>query len=84
MPRCGSFELDIDYQVYFQDGGEEIGAVRSVAADHLVVYIEGAKDFVVPATAVHAAHNGKVILDQKKVNPDLLEAARHAHDRETE
>jgi hypothetical protein len=84
MAHCGTFQVDLGYQVYFKDGGEEIGAVRAIAQDHLVVFVEGAKDFVVMATAVSAAHNGKVILDPKKVNPDLLEAARHAHDAETE
>lgn len=84
MTIRGRFQIDIGFQVYLSEGGEEIGAVRSVAPDHIVVYVEGATDFVVVGPAVHAAHDGKVILDPAKVEPALLEAARHAHERETE
>lgn len=82
MARVGKYEVDVGFQVYLRDGGEEIVAVRSVAPDHVVVYVEGAKDFVIPGTAVKAAHAGKLILDPSKVNPDVLEAARHAHESE--
>ncbi len=78
------FQVDIGFQVYFQEGGEEIGAVRQVASDHLVVYVEGKGDFVVQPQAVHAAHDGKVLLDATKVDAALLEAAGHAHERETD
>lgn len=79
-----AFQIDVGYQVYFAEGGEEIGAVRAVNPDHLVIYIEGATDFIVEGPAVHAAHDGKVILDSTKVSKELLAAAGHAHERETE
>jgi hypothetical protein len=78
----GSFRVEVGYQVYLSEGGEEIGAVRQVEADHLVIYVEGARDFIVAGPAVHAAHDGKVILDPEHVDPALLEAAGHAHERE--
>jgi hypothetical protein len=84
MTTRGVFGVEIGFQVYLEEGGEEIGAVRQVAHDHVVVYIEGAREFTIPGPAVRAAHDGKLVLDPKKVDPALLEAARHAHERETE
>ena len=70
--------------MYFEEGGEEIGAVRVVNHDHVVVYIEGAGDFVVEPAAVKGAHDGKLLLDAAKADPKLVAAAKHAHERETE
>ena len=78
------FRVSIDDQVFLADSDEEIGAVRQVNADHLVVYIENAGDFLVYGPQVKAAHDGKVILDPAKVEPKLLEAAQTAHERETD
>lgn len=78
-----AFHVAIGDQLFLEEGGEEIGAVRKVAPDHLVVYIEAAGDFVVPGAWVRAAHHGKVVLDASKVEDDtLLQAAHRAHDRE--
>jgi hypothetical protein len=84
MTKRAVFQVDIGFQVFFEEGGEEIGAVRAVAPDHIVVYVEGAREFTVLGTAVRAAHDGKLVLDASKVDPALLEAARHAHEHETE
>ena len=78
------FQIDVGYQVYLAEGGEEIGAVRHVAPDHIVVYVEGARDFIVKGPAVQAAHDGKVVLDPAVIEPELLDAAQHAHDAETD
>lgn len=79
------FQVQVDDQLFLEEGGEEIGAVREVKADHLVVYIEASGDFVVPGTWVRAAHDGKVVLDEAKIeDPKLLAAAKAAHERETE
>ena len=59
-----------------------MGAVRQVAKDHLVIYIENAGDFVVRGNHVKSAHDGKVILDKDTVEPQLLEAAKKAHEHE--
>ena len=79
-----NFQVSVGDQVYLEEGGEEIGAVRKVAKDHLVIYIEAAGDFVVPGPGVRAAHDGKVVLDPHNLEPTLLDAARTAHERETD
>jgi hypothetical protein len=84
MAKRALFQVDIGFQVYFEEGGEEIGAVRDVRPDHIVVYVEGAREFTVLGNAVRAAHDGKLVLDPTKVEPALLAAARRAHENETE
>jgi hypothetical protein len=79
-----AFHVQIGDQLFLEEGGEEIGAVRKVAPDHLVVYVEAAGDFVIPGPWVRAAHDGKVVLDPMKVDPTFLVVAAGAHDRETE
>lgn len=79
-----SFHVRIGDQLFLEEGGEEIGAVRQVESDHLVVYIEAAGDFVVPGPWVRAAHDGKVVLDPERLDERLLAAARSAHDREVD
>jgi len=79
-----NFQVSVGDQVFFEEGGEEIGAVRKVERDHLVVYIEAAGDFIVQGPQVKAAHHGKVVLDSTLVEQRLLDAARGAHERETD
>ena len=57
--------IEIGFQVYAVEGGEEFGAVRGYEphANGLVIYIENAGDFEVPAEAVRRVHDGKVIVD---------------------
>lgn len=77
-----NFTVSVGDQVFLEEGGEEIGAVRKVERDHIVVYIEAAGDFVVKGPEVQAIHHGKVILAPDKIDARLLEAARSAHERE--
>jgi hypothetical protein len=79
-----AFNVQVGFQVFLAEGGEEIGAVRVVEHDHVVVYVEGAGDFVVNGAAVKSAHDGKLVLDPAHVSPELLTAAKHAHEHETE
>jgi len=74
--------IDIGYQTFSSDGGEEFGAVRRVMPDSLVVYVENAGDFVIPEDAVEAVHYQKVIVNCDKLGEDIREAIRHAHDDE--
>jgi hypothetical protein len=76
--------IEIGFQVYAVEGGEEFGAVRGYMpnTNALVVYIENAGDFVVPLEAVHRVHDGKVVVDVGQLDPRLREAIAHAHDRE--
>jgi len=76
--------VNVGDHVFLEDGGEEIGAVRKVEKDHLVVYVEAAGDFVVRGPEIKAVHYGKVVLKSELVDPRLLEAARTAHENESE
>lgn len=79
-----SIGVNVGDHVFLEEGGEEIGAVRRVAKDHVVVYIEGAGDFVIGGPSVRAAHDSKLVLDRSTLPAELLAAAQHAHERETE
>ena len=79
-----AFHVSVGDQLFLEEGGEEIGAVRKVAPDHLVVYVEAAGDFVIPGDWVRAAHDGKVVLDPMKVDEKLLVAAAAAHESESD
>jgi hypothetical protein len=79
-----TFHIQVGDQVFLEEGGEEIGAVRMVAKDHVVIYIEGAGDFTLTGPEIAAAHDGKLRLDPAKVEPALLIAAQAAHVQETE
>jgi hypothetical protein len=78
-------EIEVGYQAFVSDGGEEFGAVREVSPNgrpELVIYVENAGDFVVPLSAVEAVHSQKVILDCGKLERHLRQAIGHAHDAE--
>jgi len=79
-----TFNVSIDDQVYLEEGGEEIGAVRKVEKDHLVVYVENNGDFRIDGPAVKAAHDGKVVLDAAQLSPEFMKAVNRAHIKETE
>lgn len=79
-----SYAVSVGDHVFLEEGGEEIGAVRKVERDHLVVYVEAAGDFIIHGPEVKAVHHGKVVLAPELVDPQLLEAARIAHENETE
>jgi hypothetical protein len=77
--------IEIGFQVFSEDGGEEFGAVRSVDRGRdprIVVYVENAGDFVVLPQAIKAVHDQKVILNLKAVDPDLRAAIARAHQAE--
>ena len=77
--------IQVGFQVFVSDGGQEVGAVRLVAPfgrPELEIYIENAGEFIVPLTAVAAVHANKVVLDVKKLEPKLQRAVGHAHDAE--
>jgi len=75
---------EIGFQVYAEEGGETFGAVRGLVpqANALIIYIENAGDFEVPAEAVRRVHDGKVIVDVGRLDVRLRAAIAHAHDRE--
>jgi ribosomal 30S subunit maturation factor RimM len=77
-------DIEVGYQVFTSDGGEEIGAVRKVMRDRrrLIVYIENTGDCEIPSDAIAAVHSQKVILKWDKLGPELKNAIQHAHDAE--
>lgn len=77
--------IEVGYQVFARDGGEEFGAVRQVipgGRPEIVVYVENTGDFVIPLAAVVAVHSQKVIVDVGQLDERLRVAIGHAHDNE--
>ena len=77
--------IEVGYQAFVSDGGEEFGAVREVSPNgrpELVIYVENAGEFVVPLSAVEAVHSQKVVLTCRKLDHRLRQAIGHAHDAE--
>ena len=75
-------KIQIGFQVFASDGGEEFGAVRHVSPSEIVIYVENAGDFTVPMSAVDAVHSEKVIVNCRKLDRRLRQAIGHAHDKE--
>ena len=78
--------IELGFQVFTKDGGDEVGAVRDLCGHRpeIVVYVENAGDFVVPIRAIEAVHSQKVIVDPKRLPVEMQAAIRHAHDAETD
>lgn len=79
-----SVQVQVGDQLFDHEDGESFGAVLAVRAHELLVDIEGAGQVLLPAPAVTAVHDGKVIVDTTALSPELQEKIKHAHDRETE
>lgn len=67
---------------FIAEGREGIGAVREVRRHQLVLYVENAGEFEIPADAIAGVHDGKVMLNPAKLSKQVLSAVGHAHDRE--
>jgi hypothetical protein len=76
--------IEIGSQAFLAEGGEEFGAVRAIDPldGSLTVYVENARDYVVPLAAVRSAHDGKVVLDAARLPGSMRRAIRRAHQRE--
>ena len=72
----------IGFQVYLEEGGEEVGAVREVHREYMLIYIENAGDFRVGPAAIRSVHDGKVLLELARLDETLRAAIAHAHDEE--
>jgi hypothetical protein len=66
-------------QVFLHEDGEAFGAVRQIHRHELIIYIEGAGDFAVPAVSVSAVHDGKIVLNEAGLSSDLRIAIAAAH-----
>ena len=79
--------IEIGFQVFTEDGGEEFGAVRAVVPNGEpvnVVYVENVGEFTVALDAVAGVHEKKVILTASKLDKALRTAIGRAHAAETE
>ena len=76
--------IEVGFQTFISDGGEEFGAIRAISRDGkvLTVYVENAGEFTVPAGAVVSVQSEKVTFDCDKLEPRLRKAIGHAHDAE--
>ena len=85
MSNAIKAQIEVGFQVFVKDGGDEIGAVRDLCGHRpeIVIYVENAGEFTVPVTAIKAVHYQKVILDQAHLPEDMRMALRRAHDAET-
>jgi hypothetical protein len=79
-----TLKVSVGDQVYLAHNDEEVGAVREVARDHLIVYVENSGDVQIAGPAVKEVHDGKVVLDPSKLDQSVLAAMRQAHQRETD
>jgi hypothetical protein len=75
-------KIEVGFQAFVSDGGEEFGAVRDVSSRDLTVYVENAGEFRVPLEAVQSVHYGKVVFACGKLDAKLRKAIGHAHDAE--
>lgn len=75
-------QVEVGQMVFVADGGMGVGGVREVSEDGLVINIQNAGDFELPLAAVRDVHDGKVLLDLRRLEPNVLEALRHVHDAE--
>ncbi len=77
--------IQVGFQVFDQDGGEEFGAVRDVCPEgrlELLVNIENSGDHCIPLDAIVDVHSEKVIVDASRLAPAVRQAIAHAHDAE--
>jgi uncharacterized protein YrrD len=77
--------IQVGFQVFDHDGGEEFGAVRDVCPEgrqELLVNIENGGDHCIPLDAIVDVHSEKVIVDAKRLPPAVRHAIAHAHDAE--
>lgn len=74
--------IEPGFMVFLAEGSEGIAAVREVRNGAIVLYIENRGEFLVPKNAITAVHDQKVMLDKSLLDRKLIEALRHAHDRE--
>jgi hypothetical protein len=79
-----SVQVQVGDQLFEHEDGQAFGAVLAVRPHELLVNIEGAGQVLLPAAAVAAVHDGKVVVDSSALTPELQQQIRHAHDRETE
>ena len=77
------FNVSVGDQVFVDGNLEEVGAVRQVAKDHFIIYIENSGDFQIRGPAVKSAHDGKLVLEPTQLDAELTAAIAKAHEHES-
>jgi len=75
-------QIQIGFQVFSKDGGEEFGAVREVCPggkDEILVNIENGGDHCIPMDAIADIHSEKVLVDVNRLPPSVRRAVENAH-----
>lgn len=76
------WRIEPGFMAFTAEGHEGIGAVRQVGDTSLIIYVENSGEFEVPIAAVKAVHDQKVVLFPHLLDKAVVEAVRHARDRE--
>ncbi len=77
--------IQVGFQVFDRDGGEEFGAVRDVCPAgrlELLVNVENGGDHCIPLDAIVDVHSEKVIVDTRRLDQTVRDAIAHAHEAE--
>ena len=77
--------IEVGYQAFVSDGGEEFGAVRDVCPAgrlELLVNVENGGDHCIPLDAIVDVHSEKVIVDATRLDAEVRRAIARAHDAE--
>jgi hypothetical protein len=75
--------IEAGFRVFLGEGMDGAGAVREVRdGGDVVVNIENAGDFTLPASAISDVHDDKVILRFDALPMPMREALHHLHDAE--
>jgi hypothetical protein len=79
-----SVSVKIGDQLFQREDGAAFGSVVGIHEHELLVEIEGVGQSVLPAVAIKAVHDGKLIVDVSQLPAPLRLSIQRAHDRETE
>ena len=72
-----------EWAVFAHDGDVNIGAVRRIKSNGLLVYIENYGEVTLDRKDVARASEGKVVLQPNCLSQEVLDAIAHAHDQES-
>lgn len=77
-------QVNVGDQLFEREDGRAFGAVVAVHPNDLTVAIEAHGPLSLPAAAVRAVHDGKVIVDVRRLPAEVQHSIAHAHDRENQ
>ena len=75
-------DIQRDQPVFAREGEVNVGAVRAIRTDHVLVHFENYGEAKLTVDQLASLHDGKLMLNVAALPPDLADAIGHAHDRE--